>query len=119
VFTNSSAIREVLNFSLPSAISFRTGMSLVFSTALEKIREYRQTFSACEVFVPEKLIFLQPATQHYPIEARNLALLATFGSFCHIFTTASAKSPGFILARFWAQSPSPFSTLFAPFPQDM
>ncbi len=90
VFTDSSAVREVLNFSLPPVISFRTGMSLAFSTALEKIGEYRPAFSACEIFVSEKLVFLQPATQLYPIEARNLAFLATFGSFCHIFTTAIA-----------------------------
>jgi len=115
VFTDSSAVREVLNFSLPPAISFRTGMSLAFSTALEKIGEYRPAFSACEIFVSEQLIFMQPATQLYPIEARNLALLATFGSFCHIFTTAIAKSPGLILARFWAQAPSPFSSLLVPF----
>jgi hypothetical protein len=88
-------------------------MSLALSTALEKIGEYRSAFSACEIFVSEKLIFLQPATQLYPIEEKNLALLATFGSFCHIFTTPIAKAPGLILARFWAQAP--FSTLFAPF----
>jgi hypothetical protein len=104
VFTDSSAVREVLNFSLPPAISFRTGMSLALSTSLEKIGEYRPAFSACEIFVSEKLIFLQPVTQLYPIEERNLALLATFGSFCHIFTTPIAKAPGLILARFWAQA---------------
>jgi hypothetical protein len=79
-------------------------MSLALSTALEKIGEYRSAFSACEIFVSEKLIFLQPATQLYPIEEKNLALLATFGSFCHIFTTPIAKAPGLILARFWAQA---------------
>jgi hypothetical protein len=36
--------------------------------------------------------------------------LASFGSFCHVFTTTSPASPGLALASFWANSPAPFLT---------
>jgi len=82
VFTDSSAVREILYFSLPPSISFRTGMSLAFSATLEKISKFRQSFSACEIFVSEELIFLQPTAALSPTEASNLALFASIGSFC-------------------------------------
>lgn len=114
VFTGSSAVLEIFNLSLPPSISFRTGMSLAFLAALEKVCGYRQFFSACEIFVTEKLVFLQPATALSHTEACNLALLNSLGSFCHVFNATSSNSPGLRLARFWAQSPSPFLTSTAP-----
>lgn len=49
------------------------------------------------------------------MESANLTILASPGSFCHVLSITSLQSPGLLLARYWAQSPSLFSSLFVPF----
>jgi hypothetical protein len=55
VFTDWCAVLDILNLSLPPSISARTAMSLAFSATLERVSEFRQSFSACDIFVSEML----------------------------------------------------------------
>ncbi|EFX66457.1 hypothetical protein DAPPUDRAFT_116372 [Daphnia pulex] len=64
VFTDSCAVPDILNLSFPPSISARTAMSLAFSAALERVSEFRQSFSACDIFVSEMLAFVQPGSIH-------------------------------------------------------
>jgi hypothetical protein len=110
VLSDYITVLKISNWSLPPGNSLRFGFSLALSAALGIIRSFKYTYSSCEIFVANTQAFLQPATPLFPSELSNLATLASFGSFCHVFTTTSPASPGLALASFWANSPAPFLT---------
>lgn len=111
VLADSIGVLKVLNWSLPPDISLRTGFGLAFSEALSIICKYRASHSSCEIFVADKQIYIQPASPLDPTEIGNLAILASLGSYCHVFTDTGPGSPGLSLASVWANSPAPFLTV--------
>lgn len=114
-FRTQWTVISILNFSLPSSVSFRVGPSVAVSEAIRIITDLKPKYSNSEIYVAEKLKALNPATALFLSEASNLALLVSLGSYCHIFTTTNPNSPGLILAGFWAKSPSPCSIRNTPF----
>ena len=97
VLADSIDVLKVLNWSLPPDISLRIGFGLAFSEALSIICKYRTSHSSCEMFVADKQIYIQPASPLDPIEIGNLAILASLGSYCHVFTDTFPDSPGLFL----------------------